>query len=89
MKIGTPKETFKGEARVAMTPDSALALQKLGHECLIEKGAGHKAGFEDQAYEAAGVKVVDDVFAEADIVICGDVLYCLVDRSLSPVREGG
>ena len=40
MKIGTPKETFEGENRVAMTPDSARQLQKLGHTCLIETGAG-------------------------------------------------
>ncbi len=55
VKIGTPKETFAGEARVAMTPDSATQLQKLGHDCLIEAGAGKLAGFADAAYEAAGV----------------------------------
>ena len=58
MKIGTPKETAEGEARVAMTPDSAKALQKLGHECVIEAGAGAAAGFSDAAYQAAGVKVL-------------------------------
>ncbi|XXK30291.1 Re/Si-specific NAD(P)(+) transhydrogenase subunit alpha [Rhodobacteraceae bacterium nBUS_24] len=58
MKIGTPKETFIGESRVAMTPDSALQLQKLGHECLIETGAGQAAGFSDALYKDAGVKVV-------------------------------
>ncbi len=30
MRIGAPREVFPGEARVAMTPDSAVALQKLG-----------------------------------------------------------
>lgn len=58
MKIGAPKEIFPGEARVAMTPESALALQKLGHSCLIETGAGAAAGFADSAYENAGVQVV-------------------------------
>lgn len=58
MKIGTPKEVFEGEARVAMTPDSALQLQKLGHECLIESGAGLAAGFTDAAYEKAGVEII-------------------------------
>lgn len=57
MKIGTPKEIFEGEARVAMTPDSAAQLQKLGHSCIIEAGAGAKAGFSDAAYEAAGVEI--------------------------------
>ncbi len=71
MKIGTPKETFEGEARVAMTPDSAAQLQKLGHECVIEAGAGASAGFGDAAYEAAGVTVVpnaDALWADADII---------------------
>ena len=45
------------ENRVAMTPDSALQLQKLGHECFIETGAGAKAGFSDAAYEAAGGRI--------------------------------
>ena len=72
MKIGAPKEIFEGEARVALTPDSALQLQKLGHACLIESGAGAKAGFSDAAYAAAGVTVVPDaasVFTLADVVV--------------------
>ena len=71
MKIGTPKEVFEGEARVAMTPESALQLQKLGHECFIETGAGIRAGFLDSAYEEAGVTVLDSAAAlweTADII---------------------
>ena len=71
MKIGTPKEIFEGEARVAMTPDSALQLQKLGYYCVIEAGAGLAAGFSDKAYEDAGVEVVKTAAAlwkAADIV---------------------
>ncbi|MCF7700254.1 Re/Si-specific NAD(P)(+) transhydrogenase subunit alpha [Loktanella sp. M215] len=71
MKIGAPKETYAGEARVAMTPASAKDLQKLGHTCLIEAGAGMAAGFTDDAYRAADVTVVDDanaLFSQADIV---------------------
>ena len=71
MKIGTPKELFEGEARVAMTPDSAKQLQKLGHECLIETGAGALAGFADADYTAAGVEVVKNASAlwkTADVV---------------------
>nr|WP_174825000.1 Re/Si-specific NAD(P)(+) transhydrogenase subunit alpha [Ruegeria arenilitoris] len=58
VKIGTPKEILKGENRVAMTPESAVQLQKLGYECAIEKGAGAAAGFSDEAYEAVGVEIV-------------------------------
>ncbi|MCY1666944.1 Re/Si-specific NAD(P)(+) transhydrogenase subunit alpha [Rhizobium sp. SL86] len=71
MKIGSPKETYAGEARVALTPDSALQLQKLGHECLVEAGAGKAAGFSDEAYTKAGVTVVDDpasLFRMADVI---------------------
>jgi len=71
LKIGTPKEVFEGEARVAMTPDSALLLQKLGHECVIETGAGAAAGFSDATYKDAGVEVVKTaaaLFKAADVV---------------------
>ncbi len=71
MKIGTPKEVFDGENRVAMTPDSAKQLQKLGYDCAIESGAGDKAGFADADYEAAGVEIIKTAAAlwkECDII---------------------
>jgi H+-translocating NAD(P) transhydrogenase subunit alpha len=40
MKIGALTEIFEGEARVAMTPDSAVQMRKLGHACVVETGAG-------------------------------------------------
>lgn len=58
MKIGAPKEIFEGENRVALTPQSALQLQKLGYDCVIETGAGAAARFSDQDYKDAGVEVV-------------------------------
>ncbi len=57
MKIGALKETFDGEARVAITPSSAGHLQKLGHAVHVQSGAGARAGFSDAAYERAGVTV--------------------------------
>ncbi|WP_108482093.1 Re/Si-specific NAD(P)(+) transhydrogenase subunit alpha [Oceaniglobus ichthyenteri] len=71
MLIGTPKEQFEGERRVALTPDSAKALAKLGHSALIESGAGAAAGFSDAAYAEAGVEVVKNagvVWSKADVV---------------------
>lgn len=71
MKIGSPKETYLGEARVALTPDSAIQLQKLGHTCLVEAGAGKAAGFSDDAYRAAGVDVVETaaaLYERADVI---------------------
>ena len=72
MKIGAPKEVVAGEARVALTPESAVQLQKLGFDCLVETGAGMAAGFSDAAYAAAGVLVVETAEAlwrEADVVV--------------------
>ena len=63
MKIGTPREIVTGEHRVAMTPQSAQQLQKLGYSCLIESGAGDAARFTDAEYQAAGVTVVADAKA--------------------------
>ena len=71
MKIGTPKEMFEGERRVAMTPESAAQMQKLGHDCLIETGAGAEAGFSDADYTAAGVEIAKTAAAlwkAADVV---------------------
>jgi len=71
MRIGAPKEIMAGEARVAMTPESALQLQKLGHTCFIEKGAGEQARFSDDAYAEAGVTVVKsakELYANVDVV---------------------
>ncbi|MFP5478247.1 MAG: Re/Si-specific NAD(P)(+) transhydrogenase subunit alpha [Alphaproteobacteria bacterium] len=72
MKIGALTEVFPGENRVAMTPDSAVQLAKLGHTTCIQAGAGAKAGFSDAAYAAAGVEVLPDaasVVAAADVIV--------------------
>jgi len=72
MKIGAPKETAPGESRVALTPESAGRLQKLGYDCLVEKGAGAAASLTDAAYEEAGVTVVDsasELWKQADVII--------------------
>ncbi|MEM1130256.1 MAG: Re/Si-specific NAD(P)(+) transhydrogenase subunit alpha, partial [Pseudomonadota bacterium] len=71
MKLGVPTEVFEGERRVALTPASAEQMAKLGHECGVQSGAGLQAGFDDEAYRAAGVEVFDDaagLFAWADVV---------------------
>ncbi|MBS8262105.1 Re/Si-specific NAD(P)(+) transhydrogenase subunit alpha [Roseibium polysiphoniae] len=71
MYLGVPKEVFPGEARVALTPESAKQLQKLGYDCLVQSGAGVAAGFSDAAYRDAGVELVDtaeSLWAKADII---------------------
>jgi NAD(P) transhydrogenase subunit alpha len=72
MKIGVPAEVMDGEARVAMTPDSAVQLQKLGYDCAIESDAGRHAGFADAEYKAVGVEVIKTAAAlwkASDIVV--------------------
>ena len=71
MKIGCLSEVYLGEARVALTPDSAVQLGKLGHLCCIQAGAGARAGFSDAAYAAAGVEVLPDAAA---VIAASDVL---------------
>jgi len=72
MKIGVPKEIQAGESRVALTPETAERLQKLGYAVAIESGAGQRADFSDEAYKEAGVEIVDDVkalWADSDIIM--------------------
>ncbi|WP_431324695.1 Re/Si-specific NAD(P)(+) transhydrogenase subunit alpha [Rhizobium sp. YTU87027] len=71
MRIGVPREIVAAEARVALTPDSALQLQKIGYQCLVETGAGNAAGFSDEAYVAAGVEIIhsaDALWSSSDVI---------------------
>ncbi len=72
MKIGIPKEVHSGEQRVALTPETAGRIQKLGFEISIESGAGEMAQFSDDAYREAGVEVVNEtraLWANSDIIM--------------------
>jgi NAD(P) transhydrogenase subunit alpha len=70
VKIGVPKETAPGEARVALVPELVSKLAAPGVEVLVEKGAGAAASFADDAYTEAGAKLVTAKAAfAADIVV--------------------
>ena len=72
MLIGCPKEIKPQEFRVGMMPAAVLEATRAGHEVLIETQAGAGAGFEDEAYRAAGAEIVDtaeEVFARAEMVV--------------------
>jgi len=59
ISVGVPKETFPNEKRVAITPAGVATLLKEGFkEVLVERGAGAAAEFPDEAYTAAGARVV-------------------------------
>lgn len=67
--IGVPRETVPDERRVALVPDIAARLVKLGLEVLVESQAGSGAFVDDASYEAKGCKIVDRATAlQADVV---------------------
>ena len=70
MKLGVPKESGAGEARVAITPDVAKRLIGKGFFVLVERSAGASAHFPDTDYEAVGCELVDRATVlAADIVV--------------------
>ncbi|HZD17535.1 MAG TPA: Re/Si-specific NAD(P)(+) transhydrogenase subunit alpha [Actinomycetota bacterium] len=68
--VGVPRETFPGEARVALVPAVLPQLSKAGMDVVVETGAGVSAGFLDPSYEAHGAQTGsrEDVFG-ADVVV--------------------
>jgi alanine dehydrogenase len=72
MLIGCPTEIKPQEYRVGLTPAAAQEVVGAGHPVIVQAGAGLGAGFDDDAYRAAGAEVVDtaaEIFARADLVI--------------------
>jgi NAD(P) transhydrogenase subunit alpha len=70
MKVAIVKETAPYERRVALVPEVIGKLTAVGHEILLQTGAGDGASIPDADYTAVGVKVVaeDALYAEADVV---------------------
>jgi NAD(P) transhydrogenase subunit alpha len=72
MRVAVPKETWPGERRVALVPESCKKLSQAGMEIRVEAGAGAAAFFPDSAYREAGAVLVPDVAAlvsDADLVL--------------------
>ncbi|MCI8465172.1 MAG: alanine dehydrogenase [Lachnospiraceae bacterium] len=72
MVFGVLKDIKNGEYRVIVTPSEAASIAADGHEVLVQKGAGEKAGFEDQEYEQAGAKLVataEELYAKCDFLV--------------------
>ena len=69
LTVGIPKETFALEKRVAATPESVKRLVTPGFKVVVETNAGAASYFSNADYEAAGAKIVDRVWDEADIVL--------------------
>ncbi len=72
LTVGVPREVHPGEKRVALTPESAEQIQKLGFKLAMEAGAGEAASFTDDAYRESGVEIVDEpraLWSKSDIVL--------------------
>ena len=72
MIVGIPKEIKDNENRVAAIPAGVQALVARGHKVVVQKGAGAGSGISDQAFEAAGAKIVGtarQVFKEAALIL--------------------
>ncbi|HXR42781.1 MAG TPA: alanine dehydrogenase [Acidothermaceae bacterium] len=72
MKIGVPREVKNHEYRVAITPAGVHELVRLGHEIVVERGAGVGSSIPDEDFAAAGAGILpaaDDVWGFADLVL--------------------
>lgn len=72
MLVGVPKEIKSHENRVGLVPASVREIVHAGSQVLIEKNAGLGIGIADEAYVAAGAKIVDsaeEIFARADLIV--------------------
>lgn len=65
------KESVAGERRVAVTPQTAQKLVRLGADVRLESGVGASLHVDDAAYVAAGATVGarDQLLAEADVLL--------------------
>ena len=61
MILGILRETKKGENRVICTPKEVETITAVGHTVYAQRGCGERAGFSDEAYEAAGALLTDSV----------------------------
>lgn len=70
LTIGVPKEIFKNERRVAMSPATVTTLTKKGFNINIEENAGLEAKFQNEEYAKAGAKIISKNEAfQSDIVL--------------------
>mmetsp|Transcript_41115 Transcript_41115/g.70367 ORF Transcript_41115/g.70367 Transcript_41115/m.70367 type:complete len:1122 (+) Transcript_41115:244-3609(+) len=70
LTVGVLGETYPGENRVSVAPESVKALVDAGLSVVVESGAGERASFSDAAYTAVGAIVLprEQIYATADII---------------------
>lgn len=72
MRLAVLKERRQGEARVALSPDTAKKFTALGVQVAVERGAGLSSGFPDSAFVEAGAVLAGspaEALAGAEIVL--------------------
>ena len=69
MQIGIPMETVAGESRVAATPETVKKLVGAGHRVVIEKDAGAKAAYLNDAYTQVGATIAEDAYQGSQIIL--------------------
>lgn len=72
MIVATLKEIKNNENRVALTPEGASALVKVGSRVMIQSTAGLGSGFADSEYEKAGAiieKNPEVIVRNADMIV--------------------
>jgi alanine dehydrogenase len=72
MRIGVVKEIKQAEQRVALTPAGARELIGLGHDVLVEQGAGLGSALPDDAYAAVGARIVPtahEVWLDSELLV--------------------
>jgi H+-translocating NAD(P) transhydrogenase subunit alpha len=60
MRVGIPRETARGEARVAIAPDVVKRLARKDVEFVVEAGAGEASSITDEALREAGATIATD-----------------------------
>src|SRR5690625_949779 len=86
MNIGVTAQA-PPESRVAATPETVTKLAALGYDVAVETGAGAASRFPDEAYIAAGARIVD-----ADTAWGSDVVLTVnppAESQLDLMRDGG
>ena len=80
MLIAVPSETFPGERRVALIPDSVRKLISAGAEVHVQSDLGIESGFTNQEYADAGAVIADD---RNKLLSAGDIVL----RVRKPIRD--
>ncbi|MCE7482865.1 Re/Si-specific NAD(P)(+) transhydrogenase subunit alpha [Microbacterium profundi] len=84
-QIGIVREQ-DDETRVAATPQTVGALRKIGYDVAVEAGAGVASAYLDDAYAAAGARVVTAVEAWASPILLK--VNAPTDAEISRIADG-